>query len=362
MTPKTARTAFIIFFMALVAAFLYMAAPLMKGAFLAFVIAVLFYPLYLLILRIFRQHNYLTAVVTAVICFAIVLLPLSLVIILLVTKLVGFVTGLAAEIQSGQFDPIIQSAGQTIDRWMAMLPGGSDMTVDLRNAILTGVREAGAFLYQFSPHVLAKTAGFAFDVVILAIFLVVFFAEGANLFAWLIQSLPMSASYQREISRDIRTMISALLLGMIGTALAQGLLIGLGIWIAGFTNALMWGVIAILAAFIPIVGAALGYLGATAVLAAMGRWEAATAFFIYGIAIVSSVDNVLRPMLMGSRVRVHPILLFIALLGGVRLFGAIGVIAGPVLLAVFLASLRIYKREFAAIEAPDHRHATNTAI
>jgi predicted PurR-regulated permease PerM len=145
-------------------------------------------------------------------------------------------------------------------------------------------------------------------------------------------------------------MISALLLGMIGTAIAQGLLIGTGIVAAGFSNAMMWGLLAMLAAFIPIIGAAIAYLTATAVLAAMGRWEAALLFFIYGVGIVSSVDNVLRPLVMGSRVRVHPVLLFIALLGGVRVFGGVGIIAGPVLLAIFLAALRIYQREFAGNE------------
>jgi predicted PurR-regulated permease PerM len=98
---------------------------------------------------------------------------------------------------------------------------------------------------------------------------------------------------------------------------------------------------------VPIIGAALSYIGVTIVLGAMGRWDAAVVFLLYGVVIVSSVDNVLRPLVMGQRMRVHPVLLFIALLGGVRAFGAIGMIAGPVLLAVFLAALRIYQREFA---------------
>lgn len=347
MTPKTARIAFIVFFMALVAAFLYMASPLMQGAFLAFVVAVLFYPLYLVFLRLFRGHNYLSAVVTTLICFVIVLLPLALVIIMLTTKLIGFATTLAAEIQSGQFDLIFKSASQTIDRWIALLPNGMNITFNLRDTILNTVKEFGTFLYQFSPHMLAKTAGFALNFLIMVIFLVVFFAEGSRLFDWIVKSLPISENYQQEISRDIRSMISALLLGMIGTAVVQGALIGLGIQVVGFSNALMWGLVAVLAAFIPIIGAAICYLGVSAILAAMGRWEAALIFLVFGFGIVSSVDNVLKPLVMGNRMHVHPVLLFVALLGGVRVFGAIGIIAGPVLLAVFLSSMRIYQREFA---------------
>lgn len=135
---------------------------------------------------------------------------------------------------------------------------------------------------------------------------------------------------------------------MIATAIVQGLLIGLGFWIADFSEPLMWGLIAILAAFIPIIGAASCYIGATVVLFAMGRVQAAIIFLVYGFVFVSSVDNIIRPLVMGGRIKVHPVLLFIALLGGVRAFGAIGIVFGPVLLAVFLASLRIYQREFTA--------------
>jgi len=108
----------------------------------------------------------------------------------------------------------------------------------------------------------------------------------------------------------------------------------------------MWGLIAVLAAFIPIIGAASCYIGAFAVLAAMGRMQAAVIFLLYGILIVSSIDNFIKPLVMRGRTRVHPVLLFVALLGGVRAFGPIGVVFGPVLLAVFLSSLRIYQREF----------------
>jgi predicted PurR-regulated permease PerM len=347
MTQKTARIAFIVFFIAVVSAFFYMAWPLMKGVFLAFVVAILFFPVYQIFFRLFRRRSYLAACITTVLCFVIVLVPLSIAITMVAVQLVEFVTALASKIQTGQLDPVILALGQAIDRWMEILPKALQFEVDLRGMILDGIKHAAAFLYQFSPHMLAKTASVAFNLVILAIFMVVFFAEGPHLFAWLLRSMPISVRYQKEISREIRNMITALLLGMIGTAVVQGILIGLGIEIAGFSNAEMWGMLAMLAAFIPIIGAALTYLTATAILASMGQWQAALLFLLYGVAIVSSVDNVLKPLVMGSRMRVHPVLLFVALLGGVRAFGAIGVIGGPVLLAVFLAALRIYQREFA---------------
>jgi len=345
-SPKGARIAFLIFFGVLVAAFLYMAAPLMKAAFLALIIAIVFHPVYIFFLKLFRQHNYIAAVVTTILSFCVVLVPIVILVALLASNIVEFATKLAEQLQSGQFAPIVDHVGQTISRWLSMLPGGGEIAFDLRATIVSALKVVGGFLYQFSPKMLATTARLGINLVVLVIFLVAFFAEGSKLFAWLVRALPLSVSHQEEISREIRIMISAILLGMIATAIVQGLLIGLGFWIVGFPDSLMWCLIAILAAFIPIVGAASCYIGAVIVLLAMGRPHAAIIFLIYGILFVSSVDNFIKPFAMRGKMRVHPVLLFIALLGGVRAFGPIGIVFGPVLLAVFLASLRIYQREF----------------
>lgn len=345
-SQKGARIAFLVFFGVLVAAFLYMASPLMKAAFLALIVAVVFHPVYLFFLKLFRRHNYVAAFVTTILSFCVVLVPIVIVVALLASNIVEFATQLADRLQSGQLAPIVDQIGQTINHWLSILPGMGDIVIDLRATIVTALKAVGGFLYQFSPKMLATTARLGINLVVLVIFLVAFFAEGSKLFAWLVRALPLSASHQEEISREIRVMISAILLGMIATAVVQGLLIGLGFWVAGFSEALMWALIAILAAFIPIVGAAACYIGAVIVLLAMGRVHAAIIFLIYGFIFVSSVDNIIKPLVMRGKMRVHPVLLFIALLGGVRAFGPIGIVFGPVLLAVFLSSLRIYQREF----------------
>lgn len=351
MTPKVTRAAFIVFFVILVVTFLYMASPLMSPAFVAAIVATVFYPFYHKLDRLFGQRHYAAAIVSTLLCFCIVLIPIALVLTLLSVKMVGFALRLMEQIQAGHLGPFLDEAGRAVNSWIATLPGGENLVINLRETILQGLKAVANFLYQYSPQFISSTASIALGLLFVAIFLVVFFAEGARISALVLRVLPLSAVHQKEMSREIRVMISALLLGMIGTALLQGLLIGVGFWAAGFSNVIMWGIIAILAAFIPIIGAAVCYIGATAVLAAMGRWDAAALFLLYGVVVVSSVDNVLKPLAMRGVVKVHPVLLFVALLGGVRAFGPIGVVFGPVLLALFLASLRIYQREFATAES-----------
>lgn len=345
-STKSARITFLIFFGVLVAAFLYMASPLMKPVFLALIFAVVFYPVYKFFLKLFRNHNYIASIVTTILSFCVVLVPIVFLISMLSGNLVEFAHQLANEMQGAQMAPIVDKIGNFVNEWMAFLPGTGDATFDLRAEIIEFLKTAGKFAYQFSPKVITTAIKTGMSLIVLIIFLVVFFAEGSNLFEWFVNAMPLSSSHQEEISKDIRVMISATLLGMIANALVQGVLIGIGFLVAGFSDAIMWGMVAVLAAFIPIIGAASCYIAASLVLLAMGRPEAAIIFLIYGIGFVSTIDNVIKPLVMGGQMRVHPVLLFVALLGGVRVFGPIGIIFGPVLLALFLASLRIYQREF----------------
>ncbi len=345
-SPKGARIAFLIFFGVLVAAFLYMASPLMKGAFMAMIVSVIFYPVYKLFLRLFKGHNYIAAVITTMLSFCVVLIPLIIILAALAANISDFATRLIGQMQNQQVVEIVDKINLTINNWLSSLPGGNDSAFDLKIAIINFTKIAGRFLYQFSPRVFATTAKIGVNLIVFVLFLVVLFAEGSKLFTLIIHTLPLSVIHQEEISRQIRKMISATLLAMVSVAVVQGLLIGLGFWVAGFSEPLMWGFIAVMASFVPIVGAASCYIGAVIVLLAMGKWHAAILFLLYGLIFISSVDNVIRPLLMGQQARIHPLLLFIALLGGVRVFGPIGIVFGPVLLAVFLASLRIYQREF----------------
>jgi predicted PurR-regulated permease PerM len=348
MTPKTARAAFLIFFALIVLAFLYMAAPLMKGAFLAMIVAILFYPMYRKLLHLFRGRSYTTAFVMTAFCSLIILLPLTLLAVLVIGQLVDFISTFIDQIQSGSLAPILDTIGRTLNSLLAKFPGGEGVVVDLRSAALETAKAAGTFLYQYSPKLVTSTLLTLLNTAVMTIFLVVFFAEGAALFEWLVACLPISRGYQDEIMRDIRLTIVSYLAGTAGTALIQALLLTLAFSVVGFANPWMWGLVAMIAAFLPIMGAASSYLVATIVLAAEGRWQASGLFLLYGFTIVSSVDNFIRPLVMGTQMRVHPVLLFVALIGGVRAFGPIGVIFGPVLLAIFLAALRIYQREFAA--------------
>jgi predicted PurR-regulated permease PerM len=170
---------------------------------------------------------------------------------------------------------------------------------------------------------------------------ILFFAirDGRAMFADLRALIPMSATERARLFGHLASVTRAMVFGTGVTALVQGVLIALGFMIVGLPSPIVFGVIAVLLALVPLVGTPLVWLPAALVLALQGRWYAATFILVWG-SLVSTVDNVLRPILVSGRAEVGTLTIFIGVLGGVVAFGAAGILIGPLVLALVIALLR----------------------
>jgi len=140
--------------------------------------------------------------------------------------------------------------------------------------------------------------------------------------------------------------VRAVVFGIVLTALAQGVLAGLGYWVAGIAAPVLWGVITALVSLIPFVGPVV-WIGLSLGLLAQGETEAALGLFLWGALVVSWVDNLIRPLVISGPTRIPFLLVFLGVLGGLNAFGLIGLFLGPVLLAVSVAIWRewlVHKR------------------
>lgn len=133
--------------------------------------------------------------------------------------------------------------------------------------------------------------------------------------------------------------VRAVVFGIVLTALAQGVLAGLGYWVAGIPAPALWGAITALVSLIPFMGP-LVWLGLSLGLFAHGETQAAIGLFVWGALVVSSVDNLIRPLVISGPTRIPFLLVFLGVLGGLNAFGLIGLFLGPILLAVSVAIWR----------------------
>ena len=182
---------------------------------------------------------------------------------------------------------------------------------------------------------LGTVVGFALMVFIL------FFAirDVRAMFVTLRALIPMSAAERARLFTHLASVTRAMVYGTGVTALAQGVLIAIGFAIVGLPSPIVFGVLAALLALVPLAGTPVVWVPAALVLALQERWYAAIFLLIWG-ALVATIDNVLRPMLVSGRAQVGTLTVFIGVLGGVAAFGPIGVLLGPLVLALVIALIR----------------------
>jgi predicted PurR-regulated permease PerM len=182
---------------------------------------------------------------------------------------------------------------------------------------------------------LGTVVGFALMIFIL------FFAirDGREAFGTLRRLIPMSSGDRSRLFSHLASVTRAMVYGTGVTALVQGVLIAIGFAIVGLPSPIVFGVLAALLALVPLAGTPVIWVPAVLVLAAQDRWYAAIFLLIWG-GLVATIDNVLRPMLVSGRAQVGTLTVFIGVLGGVSAFGPIGVILGPLVLALIIALIR----------------------
>lgn len=157
--------------------------------------------------------------------------------------------------------------------------------------------------------------------------------------------LPLSRSQEDRLLDEIELVSKSAILGSFLTAIAQGIAGGFAMWLAGFPG-LFWGTMMGFASFIPVVGTALIWVPATIYLLLTNQWEWAIFLTAWGVLVVGSIDNIVRPLLMQGNSGMNTLLIFFSLLGGIQLFGLIGLIYGPIIFALTLVLFNMYETEF----------------
>ncbi|MBC7625528.1 MAG: AI-2E family transporter [Aeromicrobium sp.] len=157
---------------------------------------------------------------------------------------------------------------------------------------------------------------------------------------------PLSTSEMDRLIIRVGDTVYATVYGTLAVAALQGLLGGLMFWWLGLSAPLLWGVVMAVLAVVPILGAFVVWLPAAIYLALEGNWEHALILSAWGTFVVGTIDNLVRPILVGNRLKLHTVLAFMAVVGGLILFGAAGLILGPVILTVTLVLLETWRSRF----------------
>jgi predicted PurR-regulated permease PerM len=194
------------------------------------------------------------------------------------------------------------------------------------------------------PRVLSGTFRAAMELLITVFALFYFVRDGKDVRRLIRSLLPMANREADRLITRVSDTVYATTWGTVVVAAVQGLLGGLMFWWLGLPAPLLWGTVMALLAIIPVLGAFVVWVPAAVFLALDGSWGKAIILALWGGVVVALVDNLLYPVLVGNRMRLHTLAVFIAIVGGLSLFGAYGLVLGPAALAAAVELLRIWRR------------------
>lgn len=301
----------------------------------AAVIGIGFYPVHLKI-KDFVQRRNTSALIS------------TLIVLLIFVVSAVFLTSVASGeiIHAAQF-----ISGGTV-RGMSLFANLSDSTnriigwltqyVDLEK---TGLRSAidllpakiSQLLFATATALISGLASFLGQGVIALFILFFVFRDGAETAVRAAALLPVEREHMDRLFAGIRDSVFANLYGILAVALVQGLLTGVAFVILGMPSPILFGIISAVFSLVPVVGPSLVWLPASIFLFATGHWMKALFLLAWGMIIVGLADNVIRPLVIMGRVKLHPVILLFALVGGVQQFGFIGLFIGPVVMSLIVA-------------------------
>jgi predicted PurR-regulated permease PerM len=212
----------------------------------------------------------------------------------------------------------------------------------VRDGVKNALQNLSSSVIAWISEILRNVGSFAVRVFFVAVALFFFFRDGARYARKIVDLLPIEADHQEKVVRTLSVTVSAVVRAMFLTAFVQGLMAGSGFAAAGVPLPVVFGFVTFITSFIPFLGAASVWIPGVLWLITQDHVSAGLGLALWG-ALISSVDNVLKPLIIGGEAKLPIFFLFFTILGGLKVYGFLGVFLGPVILSLALAFLSIYK-------------------
>src|ERR687885_1217387 len=340
--PAPEDKLFVFLIVAVSLAFVWILWPFYGAVLWGTVIAIVFVPLYRRLLSSMRQRRTLAVLTTLAIILVMVILPLTLIAAALLQE--GFST--YERIQSGEmnFGRYFQQVFNALPAWLANLLDRIGLTSlgVVQERLSAGLTKSVQFLAAQALNIGQNTLDFIVSLFVMLYLLFFLLRDGDDLSRRIRDATPLRPELQRNLSERFITVIRATVKGNLVVALAQGALGGLIFWILGIHAPVLWGALMAVLSLLPAVGAAVVWLPVAVYLVVTGATWQGIALAAYGALVIGTVDNLLRPILVGMDTKMPDYVVLVSTLGGIAIFGVNGFVIGPVIAAMFMTVWDIF--------------------
>jgi predicted PurR-regulated permease PerM len=250
-------------------------------------------------------------------------------------------------IESGRFTAWIEQARASRwgSLWESWTPRLAAWNLDLPAVAIKATNAVSTFLVAQAPEAAANVLHVVVNFFLTTFALFFFFRDGGRMVNGLRELIPMKSEHKDAVLLRFYDTLSAVVQGSLVTAAVQGILAGVGFWVLGVPFAILLGVASAFVSLLPF-GGPLVWLAVVVYLVAVGEMLRALILFGWGALVISSADNVIRPLIIGGRTQIPTVFLFFGILGGLQAYGFLGVFLGPVIIATLVAFVRIYREQY----------------
>ncbi len=311
---------------------------------IAAVFATLFNFIYKWFLKIFKGKKGLSSVLSCFIIILVIIIPLTTVASLVVKEIQTLVVDYSVQNNSS---PGVSIGGiaEKINSISILKRFGVENIID-EKALVSAIGNFSDSALDILGATYRSISHFIFVTFIMFFSLFYLFIDGDKMIKRIFAVSPLRDEYEEKLLLKFKSIIRATIKGTSLIAIIQGFLGGMLFWTAGVSSPVLLGILMTISSVIPSVGSGLIWLPVGVIMILLGNIVSGIIILIIGALLISTIDNVLRPKLVGHDTEMHPLMILFSTLGGIAVFGIAGFIVGPIIMSLFVALWDIYSLEF----------------
>ncbi|MFH1408615.1 MAG: AI-2E family transporter [Nanoarchaeota archaeon] len=310
----------------------------------AAIFAYLVYPLYRFLQT--RMKKRFAAFITMMALTLVIILPLAIILNAVTSELIKVYGFMQTRIFAGDIVDNICRESQVLCNVITNIGTPEDVQLFVKDMMKNGIN----FLISQTTGIIRNIPEFILQLMVFYVATFAFLVHGNYIIKRMWQMLPMSRKHRTKIMKAVSDMFQGVMYGHVLTAIAQGFVATIGYIIFGVPHPFLLGFLTLVASFVPFIGTTLiwipiaAYMLFSEYINGSSLWPGML-LLLYGTFIISVVDNIIKPRIVGKHTGTHPVVIFIGLIGGIAAFGLIGMVIGPLILSLFIVFIEFYEAE-----------------
>ena len=315
---------------------------------LAMLIVSVFYPIYGKVRTLFRNREILASLCVTVLIMITLIIPMTWFIGTLSNEAYEFYSKSSDKVSLNKIKQIVEDDPVWAERFKKINNiTGYEITPDAIEDMAASIgKNVGLFLYDQVRSIASNLLNFLIQFFLMGLTMYYLFKDGARLKQYFFELLPVPEDHLEKLTHKFHEMGRAIVLGNGLSGIVQGILGGFGFYFFGLDSPFLWGTVMCFMAFLPIIGASAVFIPTTVFLFLNGSSGLALGYLIYNLSYSSVIEYLVKPRLIGQGMQMNALLVFIGIIGGLKVFGILGIVYGPLIITVFLTLAEIYRLEY----------------